>query len=66
MPRGGDRGGRRPKTLHTQVTKAYSLNITHAAKIKAWAQAWECSESEALRRILDKATFATLKDTLDV
>lgn len=53
MPRGGDRGGRRPKLLISQITKSFSLDQKHADKIAELAHAWGCSESEAVRRMVE-------------
>lgn len=51
-PRGGDKGGRRPKVLAAIIKKSYILEPANVAKIKAWARALGSSESEALRVIL--------------
>jgi hypothetical protein len=57
MPRGGDRGGRRPKVLEEPVKKGYSLDAATDAAITYWARKHDCSESEALRQIVARVVL---------
>lgn len=51
--RGGDRGGRRPKVLQNASTKSFVLTSEHTFVIKEWARVYACTDSQALRRILE-------------
>lgn len=55
MPRGGDHGGHRPRVLTAIVKKSFILEPSQAAKLRELARAWQCSESEVVRRIIGRA-----------
>jgi hypothetical protein len=52
MPKGGNRGGHRPRVLAGAATKSFNLDATSLAVLHALALAWHCSESAAVRQLL--------------